>query len=447
MRRNSIRWRLMLAGAVAILITLTLSAVGLSFLFERHVERVAVNDLAARALTLAGIVENDADGIPHLTDPPPDRLYRQPYSGHYWQVSLGDEERRSRSLWDYRLTPPKDMIPPGQTRVLALTGPQDERLVVLEQSLLVNANGQPLPLRILVATDRTAMQEAKRDFVQELLPFLGVLCALLLAAFWAQIHVGLQPLSEVSDRVQSLTAGDRKRIGTDLPDEVVPLSQQIDQLLDQRDAELTRARHRAADLAHGFKTPLQALLGDAEKLRAQAQTTIADSIETVVGSMRRLVDRELTRARIQSDRNSAEARPELVINRVIKVLKRTPTGADIQWDISTDPDLRARIDPDDLTEALGALLENAMRHARTRVSASAAKQDRHAIITIRDDGPGVPEAALAHLTQRGVRLDESGEGQGIGLAIVNDVIDAADGQVTFANANPGLLVEVRLHAK
>ena len=447
MKRTSIRWRLMLAGAVAILITLGLSAIGLAFLFERHVERVAVNDLEARALTLAGMVEKDVAGVPHLTDPPADPLYRQPYSGHYWQVSLGDEERRSRSLWDYRLLPPDDLILPGRTRVLSLNGPQDERLVVLEKSLLVNAEGQSLPLRILVATDRTAMQQARHDFMQELLPFLGVLAALLLAAFWMQIRVGLQPLSQVSDRVQALASGDRMRIGTDLPDEVVPLSQQIDQLLDQRDTELARARHRAADLAHGFKTPLQALLGDAEKLREQAQPAMAEGIETVVGAMRRLVDRELTRARIQSDRNTAEANPHLVINRVIKVLQRTPTGADILWDIAADPDLRARIDPNDLTEALGALLENAMRHARTQVSVKAVRQGRHAVISIRDDGPGVPETALKHLTQRGVRLDESGDGQGIGLAIVTDVIDAAGGQVIFANADPGLSVEVRLHAR
>lgn len=437
----------MLAGAIAILIVLAISAVGLSFLFERHVERVAVDDLEARALTLAGMVENDALGVPHLTDPPPDRLYRQPYSGHYWQVSLGNDERRSRSLWDYQLALPDDQALPGQTRVLSLDGPKGERLVALEQSLLVNTDDQSLPLRIVVATDRTAMQEARHSFIQELLPFLGVLGALLMAAFWIQVRVGLQPLSEVSRRVQTLTSGDRARIGTDLPEEVVPLSQQIDQLLDARDTELARARHRAADLAHGFKTPLQALLGDAEKLRDQSQPIIADSIETVVGAMRRLVDRELTRARIQSDRSTAETQIDVVINRVLQVLRRTPTGADIRWDLSTAAGLRARIDPDDLTEAMGALLENAMRHARTQVSVMTAHEGRHATITIRDDGPGVPEASLKNLSQRGMRLDESDDGQGIGLAIVAEVIEAAGGQISFSNSAPGLSVKVRLHTK
>ncbi|MBK4216981.1 HAMP domain-containing histidine kinase [Paracoccus caeni] len=447
MSRNSLRLRLILAGAVAIVLTLGLSTIGLSYLFVRHVERVAVDDLQSRAMALASMVEISAGSPPRLVDPPPDPLFRQPFSGHYWQVSLGDEMRRSRSLWDYQLPAPDDLAAPGQTRVLSLPGPQGEALLVVEQSLLVDHDGTRLPLRILVATDRDALDLAEQGFLRDLMPFLVILGALLLTAFWMQIRVGLRPLSQVSNRVRALTTGDRARIGTDLPDEVVPLSRQIDELLDARDAELLRARHRAADLAHGFKTPLQALLGDAEKLRDQGQDGLAGSIETVVGSMRRLVDRELTRARIQSDLTTAEAEPETVINRVVQVLRRMPRGADLGWHVSAGSHLRARIDPDDLTEALGALLENAMRHAESAVWIDVTGSGSSVQITIRDDGPGVPADDLQRMTKRGVRLDQSGEGQGIGLAIVHDIIDAADGQVALENAGPGLRVTITLHAR
>lgn len=57
---------------------------------------------------------------------------------------------------------------------------------------------------------------------------------------------------------------------------------------------------------------------------------------------------------------------------------------------------------------------------------------------------GVPEADLARMVQRGVRLDESGDGQGIGLAIVADIVEAAQGDLTLRNAAPGLQVEIRL---
>ena len=443
--RRSLRLRLLVVGAFAIVATLGAAALGLALLFERHVERVAVNDLEARALTLAGIVEHDATGVPRLAAPPADRLYQQPFSGHYWQVALGDQVQRSRSLWDYTLPMDRPAPAPGRSDVLSLPGPQGERLLAVEQSLLVGRGPESLTLWIVVASDRAVLTAARQEFLGDLLPYLAFLALLLMAGSWLQIRVGLSPLAEVADRVQALTEGQRSRIGTDLPDEMLPLSRQLDALLDARDAELLRARHRAGDLAHGFKTPLQALLGDAGTLRHRGEPEIAGSIETVVTAMRRLVDRELARARIQSDRHTAEADPAVILARLIKVLRRTPKGGEIDWQTRlADPAPRARIDPDDLTEALGALLENAMHHADAAVEAVIGQNGDRVTIAICDDGPGVPDGALACLPQRGMRLDESGEGQGIGLAIVRDIAEAAGGQLSLTNTRPGLRVELTL---
>lgn len=446
MIRRSLRWRLILTGGAAILLALGLAALGLALLFERHVERVAVAGLQARALSLAAMVEPGGAGGVALRAGPADPLYDRPFSGHYWQIDLGGTLRRSRSLWDYTL-PAADPPPlPGQPRSLALPGPQGEPLLAVEQLLEVRAGGAATPLRIIVASDRGELELARRGFLADLLPYLALLAGLLLAASWMQITVGLSPLSQVSARVAALRSGRRPRIGADLPAEVIPLAGEIDQLLDARDAELLRARNRAADLAHGFKTPLQALLGDAGQLRDQGAHEIADSVETVATAMRRLVDRELARARIQSDRVVAEADPAPVLRRVIEVLRRTPDGAAIDWQVQAPPGLRARIDPDDLTEAVGALLENAMRHAAGRVAARVGQEGRSIVITITDDGPGVPAADLARLSQRGVRLDEGGDGQGIGLALVADIVDAAQGSLTLRNAAPGLAVTMTFAA-
>ena len=244
--RRSLRLRLLVVGAFAIVATLGGAALGLALLFERHVERVAVNDLEARALTLAGIVEHDADGVPRLAAPPADRLYQQPFSGHYWQVILGDEVQRSRSLWDYTLPMDRPAPAPGQSRVIGLPGPQGERLLAVEQGLLVGRGPDALTLRIIVASDRAVLTAARRGFLGDLLPYLAFLGLLLVAGSWLQIRIGLSPLAQVADRVQALTQGQRSRIGTDLPHEVLPLSRQLDALLDARDAELLRARHRRA---------------------------------------------------------------------------------------------------------------------------------------------------------------------------------------------------------
>ncbi|MBL8562265.1 MAG: HAMP domain-containing histidine kinase, partial [Gemmobacter sp.] len=289
---GSIRWRLMAAGAAAIAGALLIAAFGLTFLFDRHVQRVAVADLAARALSVVAMVEPDTPGGPSFRQAPGDPLYEQPFSGHYWQAELAGERRRSRSLWDYTLPLPAIDLTPGQSRVQTLPGPMGEPLLAFEQHFQVG----DVPLRVVVATNRGELERARAGFLSDLLPYLALLGGLLLAGSVAQVIIGLKPLSQVSARVAALRSGAQPRMGQDMPQEVQPLAAEIDQLLDDRDAELARARHRASDLAHGFKTPLQALLGDAQQLRDRGAADLAESVETVATAMRRLVDRELARA-------------------------------------------------------------------------------------------------------------------------------------------------------
>lgn len=444
MRPLSLRWRLLLAGGGAILLVLVLAAAGLVALFDRHAERVAVDDLQDRAMTLVALADTTGDGLPRLADAPRDPLYQRPFSGEYWQVRIGDRTARSRSLWDFSLPLPDQPLPAGVWRVATIDGPRDQRLLLVERNLDLGVGGAAVPLHVAVATDRADLTRARRAFFGDLLPYVGALGLLLLAASYAQVAVGLRPLARIGARVESLSRGLRPRIGGGLPAEVMPLAGQLDRLLDDRDRELARARHRAGDLAHGFKTPLQALLGDAERLRTHGQPQIAAQIETVVLAMRRLVDGELARARIQSDRSNALCRPAEILARLTQVMRRIPEGAQLDWRIEADPQLTARIDADDLTEALGSLMENAMRHAESRVEATLRVEAGEVVITIRDDGPGVPEPALARLLDRGVRLDEGGDGQGIGLAITADIVKAASGSFDLTNARPGLRATLRL---
>lgn len=441
MKLRSLRWRLLVIGAAAILLAIGAAGTGLALLFDRHVERVAVADLEGRALAIAARVDprNPAD----LREDRGDPQYQQPFSGHYWQISLGETIHRSRSLWDHRLDLPA-APPAGAEQVLTLAGPRGEALLALDRGLLIGAGPGAIPLRITLARDRAGIETARRAFMADLLPYLGVLGLLLLAASAAQVTLGLAPLSYIGQRVGDLAAGRRRRIGEGVPLEIAPLAAEIDSLLDAREAEVEKARHRAADLAHGFKTPLQALHGDASRLRDMGAGEIAASVEATASAMRRHVDRELARARIQTGHLQAACDPTQVLARVLRVLQRTPKGGDILWDMPPGEDTRAAIDAGDLTEALGALLENALRHSHSRVTITQQVAGRLLHIAIRDDGPGVPEDQLHRMIRRGVRLDESSEGQGIGLSIAQEIAEAAGGALAFENAQPGLRATLTL---
>ena len=444
MNRRSLRLRLVISGVAAIAGALALAAVGLALLFDRHVERVAVADLDARVMALLPMVEANAPDAIAASRSPIDPQYDRPFSGRYWMIRLGETLQTSRSLWDFDLALPAKAPAPGATHVLTLQGPMDQRLLAVDRSFIISRNDRPEVLRITVATDSARLRDARQGFLGDLVPFLGVLAGLLVAASWFQIMVGLKPLAQIRARVTALTMGEDRRLGQNLPTEVIPLANQIDHLLDARDQELERARHRAADLAHGFKTPLQALLGDAESLHRRGEDEIADSIETVVTTMRRHVDRELARARIQADRGGSRAEPTAIMEKLVKLLARTPKGSEIDWDLQPAPGVLARIDPDDLTEALGALLENALRHCAARIEMRALAEGDRAVIRIRDDGPGISPDQIQRIIRRGERLDQSIGGQGIGLAIVSDIVEAVGGELSLRNADPGLLAEIRL---
>jgi signal transduction histidine kinase len=127
-----------------------------------------------------------------------------------------------------------------------------------------------------------------------------------------------------------------------------------------------------------------------------------------------------------------------VLDRVVAVIRRTGPGGRLAWHIDASPGRLARIDADDLTEALGALLENAARHARAAVTVAVAAEPGRIAISIEDDGPGIPDERLDELTARGARLDLAGPGTGLGLAIAAEIAQAAGGALELANLRPGL---------
>lgn len=450
MTRSSLRLRLALAGGLALVVTLVAAHFGLSVLFNRHAERAIATDLSDLSDYLVAALDPAADGQLALPAPPPDPAFNRPYSGRYWMVSAGEQAWSSRSLWDYTLTLPP-APPPGDARLLTLPGPQDTALLALDRTVIRPTPAGERAVRITTALDRARIDAARAAFGSEMLPWLAALGLLILAAGAVQIRVGLAPLATLGQRLQALTQGAQDRIGDSVPQELAPLARQIDHLLDARADEVARSRRRAADLAHGLKTPLQALLGDATRLRQAGRRDDAAGIETIVKSIRQQVDRELTRATMAGGTGGgmggSTADVARALRGVMAVLQRTPKGAGLDWQTTATDGLVARIDSADLTEALGALVENAVTHARARIVLSAQQDNGSILVTIADDGPGMPSDQIDRLRQRGQRLDtaEAADGgTGLGLSIADEIVTRAGGQLDFISAGNGLQVALCL---
>ena len=297
MTAASLRLRLALAGAGAVCLALALAYFGLVLLFERHAYRTLSDDLDVFALQIIGRLEVDASGAPSLAQPPRDPRFEAPLSGLYWQITGGARPLRSRSLWDGKLDLAADAPADGQTHRHQILGPDGKLLLAAERR--VSPQGAPSAnFRVVVASDLSRLRKARDEFAADLLPSLAVLAAFLAAAMWVQLTLGLRPLARLRAEVADIAKGRTQRLAGAAPAEVQPLVAEVNALLAAQDAEVEQARTRAADLAHGLKTPLAAIANDAARLREEGRDEIAGSLQVAAEAMGRHIERELARAEI-----------------------------------------------------------------------------------------------------------------------------------------------------
>lgn len=264
------------------------------------------------------------------------------------------------------------------------------------------------------------------------------------------VHRGLSPLERLRGRLNAVRSGDDARIAGSYPSEVQPLVQDLNALLEHQEETVRRATARAGDLAHGLKTPLALLTLDAERARAAGQVALAESLLEQIGRMRRQIEFHLAQARAAA----AGATPgtacavQEAVGGLVRALRRLYESRSLSLRVDVQPEHAVRVRCEDLEEMLGNLLDNACQWARSTVVLSASHVDQGSIvITVEDDGPGVPVEMRNIVLKRGMRADEATLGSGLGLAIVRDLAAIYGGSIALDEApSGGLRAVLRLPA-
>ncbi len=374
-----------------------------------------------------------------LTQTPVDPRFAEPLSGLYWQV--GDDRGqllRSRSLWDSAIKLPLDRLEPGETHQHEAEGPRGQRVLVAERAITLSASGKPAIVRLAVAEYLERLSAATSAFAKDLALALILLGSVLALATWIQVGVGLRPLATLRRGVADIRAGRTRHLWSPVPTEVHPLVEEVNALVDAQEREIEHSRSRAADLAHGLKTPLAALAADASRLRERGEGDIAEDVEAIGEAMGRHVDRELARARVRRHGRGAVAASTFVkplVRSIVATLSRTPDGARLRFEDLVGDDLHVPLDRTDLAEIIGNLVENAARHAAGCVRITT-NESRPSLV-VEDDGKGIEPSQVSRVLERGVRLDERGGGAGLGLAFVQDVLDAYGWRLELSRSELG----------
>jgi len=447
---KSLRLRLFALAAAVMVVAMVTAGFGLTALFTRHLERRVGQELDTHLQLLAGGLRIDETGALSLVREPADPRFSRVLGGLYWQIGDAASGRKlvSRSLWDGVLELPQDELSNGAVHTHETIGPDGTRLLVHEREILVTANSLEHKFRISVAIDRSEISQLGVGFARDLVPALGILGAVLLLGFGFQVGAGLRPLGTVQDALGAVRSGRARRLQIDVPREVEPLVSEVNSLLEAQESEMIRARDRAADLAHGLKTPLTALSTSIQRLRARGEIELADEIDEQAERIRRHIERELARARVRHGRPITHANVAACVGAIVRALALTPDGERLKFEQNFPNDLSVAVDADDLNEILGNLLENATRHARTLVRIGAASNTRWICISVDDDGKGLSDESRAKAMLRGVRLDRTGTGAGLGLAIAQDIVVAYGGELELSRSPlGGLSTSARLPAE
>jgi signal transduction histidine kinase len=438
-------------ASVWFILALVVTSVTLTgFFHQAQLERFQQN-VGQLADNLYSDTDLDMDGKivpPSFFDTRTQRVY----SGLYWQVSeVGANgevvvQSRSRSLWNDDVPVPANVLAdiratPGVASFYDVTGPQGEPLRAAAIYTLIKGRA----FVFVAAEDRTMMDAGVRRFGFLIAIAMVILALGSLAAIFLQVRIGLRPLFKLTGEIQDVREGRKLRLDGRYPTEIMPVANQINGFLDSNQEVLERQRTHVGNLAHALKTPLSVLLTSAQ----DADENLPDIVRRQTETMRGQVDHHLRRARAAArSQTMGERTPiEPVLDELAVTLEQVFRDKDVVIDWRAPEDLAFRGEKQDFQEIIGNLIENACIWCRKniRVTAVAEADVPFMTVTVEDDGPGMPEERYEEVLKRGARLDESAPGSGLGLSIVDELVRAYGGELTFDRATiGGLKVTLKL---
>ena len=292
------------------------------------------------------------------------------------------------------------------------------------------------------------LHDGRRGFF----PFAG----LFLVAALVLLVIGLRSLRRTTGPVADVMEGVGRVADGDLDARVTPrgrrddrrLARSFNRMAERLQSDETRRRELLADLAHELRTPLAVIRGHTEAMLDGVYPSDPEHLRTVLeeaGLISRLLDDLRTLSTAEA--GALTLRPEAVtpaslIEGGVAAVEVQAQAKHVSVRVAAPADLPlVLVDPLRIGEVLTNLLQNAIRHSPDRgtvtVTASATEtQDGRAIVmTVADDGPGVPEDLVPHMFDRFVKGSDS-DGSGLGLAIAKSLVEAHGGSIS-ARVPPG----------
>jgi len=471
---RSLRSRLLITATVVLFVFLGLTGIVLDQAFRSSAERGESEKLLVQIYGLLAAAEASTTGL-YLPDQLQEPGFNQLGSGLYGIVSdaTGNELWRSPSALDLELSDAQikeisTTIKTGEQVFGMLKTAVGVDLFYFSYGILWQNNNNSTASYVFTSLETTRSVDAEiNSFRKNLWIWLGgaVLVLIIVQAF--VMSWGLSPLRRLAEDLKLIESGESDYLKGKYPAEIDGVTRNLNLLLTNERTQRERYKTTLADLAHSLKTPLAILKASAGTLDSKTsdlQETNQDAmdaggsrddklmeimrtIDIQVDRMDQLVSYQLQRSVVASPdliRKSFAVEP--LIKNLINAMKKVYEERDLNVSLSIE-DCNFFGDERDLMEIMGNLVDNACKYGNGRLEIQARNSDdgEQFLFRVDDDGPGIPQQIRDKVLQRGMRADTSEAGQGIGLAVVADIVDSYDGEIGILDSPlGGAQIQVRI---
>jgi len=394
------------------------------FFMQQLLQDYVLTRLADDAESLISAVEQDPNRGWQVVPGRMSGVYDRVRSGHYYQVSVNDQNILSRSLFDTDL-PSTGSDPGFSGHYLAQGTGAETRLVLVQQ---VHKNGQAI--KIWIAEDIEPIQKQLRQYTAYALGLVLLVTIILIYLQQRTLARSFFIFEWLRQNLSSIRYREAEKSGMPIPREIAPLVSEIEKLVDHLRQRIERTRHAIGNLAHELKRPIQLLSMQQENQKSEA---LLEPLEEI----KRILERELKRAKISgSPKTGGDFNIAEEMQFMIEVMRRIYPRIQVHFE-HEDLTRALPLDRDDMLELIGNLLDNACKFAVHMVTLKFEMTEQKMTLIFEDDGKGLTTQQIEQIRQRGVRLDETIAGHGLGLGICNDIIDTYEGTMSFSESAPG----------
>jgi two-component system sensor histidine kinase PhoQ len=304
------------------------------------------------------------------------------------------------------------------------------------------SDGDLRPYTFNVAESLDSFNAQLARFRRQLFGWFAAVALIMLFSISVLMRGVLKPLRKIEEEIGDIEAGRLKQLSDGYPTELTGVARNMNVLVGSERARSERYRHTLDNLAHSLKTPLAAIRA---VLGEQQPSEDSERIEAQIDRMNDIVRYQLRKPATYASESIAVVAVDIdqdlrrLVDGLQKVYKEK--SPDIQLDVT--PGVKFRGDSGDFLELAGNLLDNACKWCKSKVRLTIRPLDGNSAdsgamqMQVCDDGPGIPGEVAEQLMQRGMRLDESAPGHGIGLAVVRDIAANYGGEISIATSEWG----------